>query len=66
MIRHVKVVECRGWDFRVTQGALGGGMPKDFNKLKKARSVNNTSEEGRGWHRAFTESDRVMEAAMGS
>lgn len=44
MIRHVKAVEYRSWDFRVTQGALGGGMPKDFNKRKKARSVDNTSE----------------------
>ena len=35
MTRHVKVVEGRGWDFRVTQDALGGGTPKDFNKLKR-------------------------------
>lgn len=55
MIRHVKAVECRGWDFRVTQGALGGGMPKDFNKLKKARSVDNTSEEGTGLLQKVTE-----------
>ena len=50
VIRHVKVVERRGWDFRVTQGALGGGMPKGFNRWK-ARSVDNTNEGGRGWHR---------------
>lgn len=34
VIRHVKAVERRGWDFRVTQGALGGWDAKRLQQME--------------------------------